>query len=106
MTDQSERRSADGDQRLPTAKSEQPTIASLSRMERVLRTREAAEYLSISPHTLAKMRVKGGGPRYRKLGPKIVGYFTDRPRHVGGDVCAPWVGTCARRSTSDDGSRR
>jgi predicted DNA-binding transcriptional regulator AlpA len=39
-----------------------------------LRPRRAAEYLGIGKSTLDKMRVAGTGPRYAKVGPRIVVY--------------------------------
>lgn len=42
--------------------------------KRVLRTRAAAEYLGLSPSTLEKMRARGTGPRYLRLGGRSVGY--------------------------------
>jgi predicted DNA-binding transcriptional regulator AlpA len=39
-----------------------------------LRSVEAAEYLRLSPSTLAKMRVSGRGPAYEKAGDRIVLY--------------------------------
>ena len=41
---------------------------------RMLRTPEAAMYLGVSPSTLCKMRLRGDGPRYSKLGSRIVVY--------------------------------
>jgi predicted DNA-binding transcriptional regulator AlpA len=41
---------------------------------RRLRAPEAADYLGLSPSTLAKMRLRGDGPRYAKAGPRIVVY--------------------------------
>ena len=41
---------------------------------RRLRTPEAAEYLGLSPSTLCKMRLRGDGPRYVKLGIRAVAY--------------------------------
>lgn len=35
-------------------------------------TRRAAEFLGLSPSTLNKMRVYGGGPKFRKLGRRII----------------------------------
>ena len=34
----------------------------------VLDTRAAADFLGVSPRTLEGMRVRGGGPRYAKVG--------------------------------------
>ena len=39
-----------------------------------LRAPAAAEYLGLSPSTLAKMRLRGDGPAYSKVGPRIVVY--------------------------------
>ena len=39
-----------------------------------MRVNDAATYLGISPSTLAKMRLRGDGPRYSKLGSRIVVY--------------------------------
>ncbi len=54
-----------------------------------LRAPAAAEYLGLSPSTLAKMRLRGDGPPYSKVGPRIVvydvvdleSYLADRRRH-------------------------
>jgi len=45
-----------------------------NRTGRKLRVREAAEYLGLSPSTLAKMRLRGDGPPYAKAGPRVVIY--------------------------------
>ena len=37
-----------------------------------LRAKQAAEYLSISPSLLEKMRFQGGGPIYAKLGRAVI----------------------------------
>lgn len=39
---------------------------------RYLRTKEAAEFLSLSARTLEKHRTYGTGPDYRKLGGRVV----------------------------------
>jgi len=54
---------------------------------------EAAAFLGMSPSTLAKMRLRGDGPPYAKLGKRIVLY----------DVCdlESWVTARKRMSTSD-----
>ncbi|MER8955524.1 helix-turn-helix domain-containing protein [Mesorhizobium sp. M0045] len=39
---------------------------------RFLRTKEAAEFLSLSSRTLEKHRTYGTGPAYRKLGGRVV----------------------------------
>ncbi len=59
---------------------------------RFLRTKEAAEYLGLSPRTLEKHRTYGTGPAYRKLGGRVV-YAID-------DLEA-WADSGAVTSTSD-----
>lgn len=41
---------------------------------RRLCSKEAAEYLSVSPRQLARWRAEGGGPPYIALSPKIIRY--------------------------------
>lgn len=61
----------------------------------LLRTPEAARYLSLSPRTLEKLRVTGGGPPYIRLGRRAIVYDpTD---------LAAWAASRRRRSTSDPG---
>jgi excisionase family DNA binding protein len=55
---------------------------------------EAAEFLGLKPKTLARWRWKGKGPVYRKIGRKI--------RYARSDL-EDYVGSSARRSTSDPG---
>lgn len=38
---------------------------------------EAAEFLKLSPRTLEKKRVIGGGPRFRKFGRRVVYAIAD-----------------------------
>ncbi|GGB12207.1 hypothetical protein GCM10011491_45080 [Brucella endophytica] len=59
---------------------------------RYLRTKEAAEFLSLSARTLEKHRTYGTGPSYRKLGGRVV-YAVD-------DLQA-WAASGAVTSTSD-----
>jgi len=40
-------------------------------------TIEAAGFLKISPRTLEKQRVIGGGPRFRKFGSRVLYALTD-----------------------------
>lgn len=39
-----------------------------------MRSPEAASYLRMAESTLAKLRCYGGGPRYSKVGPRLVIY--------------------------------
>ena len=61
----------------------------------LLSTPQAAEFLSISPKTLAKWRLTGEGPEFCKLGRRRVVYRL-------GDLLA-FVEAGRRRSTSDPG---
>ena len=61
---------------------------------RYRRTPEAARFLGLSGRTLEKHRIYGTGPRYSKLGGRVV-YRLD-------DLQA-WVELGARASTSDPG---
>ncbi|HMO31010.1 helix-turn-helix domain-containing protein [Enterovirga sp.] len=59
---------------------------------RYLRTKEAAEFLSLSARTLEKHRTYGTGPAYRKLGGRVVYAIDDLDT---------WAGRGAVTSTSD-----
>jgi predicted DNA-binding transcriptional regulator AlpA len=58
-----------------------------------MRAPEAAQYLALAESTLAKMRLRGDGPRFVKAGPRAVTY-----RKVDLDA---WLEARVRRSTSD-----
>ena len=61
----------------------------------LLTTKNAATYCAVSPRTLEKWRLVGGGPRYRKIGRRTVRYsLEDLSEFVESDV---------RKSTSDRG---
>jgi predicted DNA-binding transcriptional regulator AlpA len=62
---------------------------------RFLRTPEAARFLGLSGRTLEKHRVYGTGPRYRKIGGRVV-YAVE-------DLTA-WADRGLRNSTSDPGT--
>ncbi|WP_198970483.1 helix-turn-helix domain-containing protein [Xylophilus sp. ASV27] len=47
-------------------------LAQASAKPEYLTTNEAAELLRLSPRTLEKLRVLGGGPRFRKFGARVV----------------------------------
>jgi predicted DNA-binding transcriptional regulator AlpA len=42
--------------------------------QRILRTPPAGDYIGLKPSTLEKMRLRGDGPRFIKLGTRTVGY--------------------------------
>jgi len=49
-----------------------PQSAATAQPPRYLTNDEAAAYLRLSPRTLEKMRVLGGGPRFRKFGRRVM----------------------------------
>jgi len=67
-------------------------VAAPSTPARYLTNAEVAALVNLSPRTLEKMRVIGGGPRFRKLGRRVV-YALE-------DVQA-WSNARACESTSD-----
>ena len=46
----------------------------LNRSPRYMRAPDAARYIGLSTSTLAKMRLRGDGPAYIKMGPRAVAY--------------------------------
>jgi hypothetical protein len=48
-----------------------------ARAERYLTNEEAATFLRLSPRTLEKLRVLGGGPRFRKFGRRVLYAMAD-----------------------------
>ena len=63
--------------------------------QRLLNTEEAAYLLGLSPRTLERFRVHGGGPEFVKLG-RSVRYMAS--------ALQQWLQSRRRTSTSDDGS--
>jgi predicted DNA-binding transcriptional regulator AlpA len=61
---------------------------------RYLRTPEAARFLGLSGRTLEKHRTYGTGPRYSKLGGRVVYRLED---------LQAWADLGAKKSTSDPG---
>jgi predicted DNA-binding transcriptional regulator AlpA len=59
---------------------------------RYLSPQQAAEFLSLSVSTLAKWRVKGGGPPYVKLGRRVA---------YAAAVLDQWAALHQRRNTCD-----
>ena len=49
-----------------------PAAAAPAQPQRYLTNDEAADYLRLSPRTLEKQRVIGGGPRFRKFGRRVM----------------------------------
>ena len=62
--------------------------------QRYLRTPEAARFVGLSIRTLEKHRIYGTGPRYSKLGGRVVYRVED---------LQTWVDAAAKESTSDPG---
>ena len=63
---------------------------------RFLRTKEAAEFLSLSSRTREKHRTYGTGPAYRKLGGRVVYALADLQQ---------WADSGTVNSTSDPNSK-
>jgi len=59
----------------------------------LLTTNQAAQLLHLSPRTLEGLRVRGGGPKYRKIG---------RVFYAQADLLS-WLDASTRTSTSDSG---
>jgi len=57
-----------------------------------LNAKQAAEFLGLKPNTLAKMRVYGNGPEYRKHGQRVL-YSLDE--------LTAWSDASRRSSTSE-----
>lgn len=57
-----------------------------------LNPKQAADYLGLKPNTLAKMRVYGNGPKYRKHGFRVLYALED---------LLDWSEKSSRRSTSE-----
>jgi len=54
-----------------------PTPSAATRADRYLTNDEAAAFLRLSPRTLEKQRVIGGGPRFRKFGRRVLYAIAD-----------------------------
>jgi hypothetical protein len=52
-----------------------------------LDNKEAADFLKISPRTLEKRRVIGGGPRFRKFGRRVVYAIADLEAWANARIC-------------------
>lgn len=52
-----------------------PNSAALPAHEHLMSEREAAAFLGLSPRTLQAYRVDGGGPVYRRVGVRKLGYM-------------------------------
>lgn len=52
-------------------------VAAPAQPQRYLTNDEAADYLRLSPRTLEKHRVIGGGPRFRKFGRRVMYAIAD-----------------------------
>jgi len=58
--------------RPPAARETAPQPAHAAQPARYLTNDEAAAFLRLSPRTLEKQRVIGGGPRFRKFGRRVM----------------------------------
>jgi hypothetical protein len=66
-------------------------------LPQLLRPKQAADFLGLGESTLAKLRISGGGPLFRKFGRSVRYAFDDLQR---------WADERSRRSTSDSGLPR
>lgn len=57
-------------------------------MMQLLNTGEAAAILGVAPQTLAILRVQGGGPKYAKLGRRVVYDVRDLEEYVAARKCS------------------
>jgi predicted DNA-binding transcriptional regulator AlpA len=55
--------------------------------KRYLTNQEAAEFLKLSPRTLNKQRVHGGGPQFHKFGRRVVYALSDLEAWANARVC-------------------
>ncbi len=60
---------------------------------RYLNTKHAADYLGISPSTLVRLRIQGGGPLYAKAARRVIYEIADLDA---------WVKENKRRLTGED----
>lgn len=70
------------------------SAAASSKLPEYLTTEEAATILRLSPRTLEKQRVVGGGPRFRKFGARVLYAMAD---------LRVWADARAYEMTSDPG---
>lgn len=63
----------------------------------LLTTEQASKLVRLSRRTLEGLRVRGGGPVYRKLAGRVFYTFSD---------LVAWIESQARASTSDSGEGR
>lgn len=69
-----------------------------SKPRRILRRREAAQYIGRSERALERYATEGGGPRYVRIGAKAVGYTLE-------DLDA-WLKARTFSSTSEEDAAR
>ena len=55
--------------------------------DRYLTNAEAAAVLKLSPRTLEKLRVNGGGPRFRKFGSRVIYALEDLDAWANARIC-------------------
>ncbi|HCF5866358.1 helix-turn-helix domain-containing protein [Pseudomonas aeruginosa] len=56
----------------PSVTAPSAAVAAPAQPQRYLTNDEAADYLRLSPRTLEKQRVIGGGPKFRKFGRRVM----------------------------------
>ena len=83
---------APGSRRAPAPAAIDARSAEATPQSVFLNNEEAARFLSLSPRTLEKHRVIGGGPRFRKFGRRVVYALSD---------LETWANARSCESTSD-----
>jgi hypothetical protein len=68
-------------------KTEIYSMAAVPQTTHYLTNDEAASFLKLSPRTLEKQRVIGGGPRFRKFGRRVVYAVADLENWANERVC-------------------
>lgn len=66
--------------------------------ERYLNTEEAAEFVRVSKRTLTDYRLLGGGPRFHKIGRRVVYSQSELVKWMGSHLVGSTSGTSARQA--------
>ena len=78
----------------------------LERDSGTLNAKAAAQFVGLSPSTLAKMRLSGNSPAFLKLGRRVLYRRVDISAWGASRIAANTLGTVARRPKSLTGPQR
>src|SRR3546814_20518569 len=82
-------------------------VTTTAQPQRYLTNDEAADYLRLSPRTLEKQRVIGGGPQFRKFGRSVLSAVADlNAGHDARSSEAPDDPAIGRTSSSERGCNK